>query len=63
MIATIFSVIGSFQLFNEPSILQKLAPNAITTYFTPNFYTYTLSFSGRQQNYAATVSSSWESSR
>ncbi|MER5551797.1 sugar ABC transporter permease [Streptomyces sp. NPDC002793] len=56
VIATIFSVIGSFQLFNEPSILQDLAPNAITTYFTPNFYTYTLSFSGRQQNYAATVS-------
>ncbi|MFJ8750173.1 carbohydrate ABC transporter permease [Streptomyces sp. NPDC102441] len=56
VIATIFSVIGSFQLFNEPSILQDLAPNAITTYFTPNFYTFTLSFSGRQQNYAATVS-------
>ncbi|MEU8707784.1 sugar ABC transporter permease [Streptomyces sp. NPDC048565] len=56
VIATIFSVIGSFQLFNEPSILQDLAPNAITTYFTPNFYTYTLSFSGQQQNYAATVS-------
>ncbi|MDF6022784.1 sugar ABC transporter permease [Streptomyces sp. JH34] len=56
VIATIFSVIGSFQLFNEPSILQSLAPNAITTYFTPNLYTFTLSFSGRQQNYAATVS-------
>ncbi|MCX5414666.1 carbohydrate ABC transporter permease [Streptomyces sp. NBC_00059] len=56
VIATIFSVIGSFQLFNEPSILQDLAPNAITTYFTPNLYTFTLAFSGRQQNYAATVS-------
>ncbi|MET9595349.1 sugar ABC transporter permease [Streptomyces sp. NPDC006516] len=56
VIATIFSVIGSFQLFNEPSILQNLAPNAITTYFTPNLYTFSLSFSGRQQNYAATVS-------
>ncbi|GAA2989436.1 MULTISPECIES: carbohydrate ABC transporter permease [Streptomyces] len=56
VIATIFSVIGSFQLFNEPSILKSLAPNAITTYFTPNLYTFTLSFSGRQQNYAATVS-------
>ncbi|PGH51962.1 carbohydrate ABC transporter permease [Streptomyces sp. Ru87] len=55
VIATIFSIIGSFQLFNEPSILQKLAPNAITTYFTPNLYTYELSFAGRQQNYAATV--------
>jgi multiple sugar transport system permease protein len=55
VIATVFSVIGSFQLFNEPSILRSLAPNAITTYFTPNLYTYSLSFSGRQHNYAATV--------
>jgi multiple sugar transport system permease protein len=55
VIATIFSIIGSFQLFNEPSILQALAPNAITTYFTPNLYTYSLSFSGQQHNYAATV--------
>ncbi|MFG3136678.1 carbohydrate ABC transporter permease [Streptomyces sp. NPDC048211] len=55
VIATIFSVIGSFQLFNEPSILQKLAPNAITSDFTPNLYTYSLSFSGQQHNYAATV--------
>ncbi|MGW0775468.1 carbohydrate ABC transporter permease [Streptomyces sp. NPDC002835] len=55
VIATIFSVIGSFQLFNEPSILRNLAPNAITTYFTPNLYTYSLAFSGGQHNYAATV--------
>jgi multiple sugar transport system permease protein len=55
VVATIFSVIGSFQLFNEPSILQALAPNAITTDFTPNLYAYSLSFSGQQYNYAATV--------
>lgn len=55
LIATIFSIIGSFQLFNEPSILQSLAPNAITTYFTPNMYAYSLSFSGQQYNYSATV--------
>ncbi|MDT0269766.1 sugar ABC transporter permease [Streptomyces sp. DSM 44915] len=55
VIATIFSIIGSFQLFNEPSILQSLAPNAITTDFTPNLFTYSLSFSGQQHNYAATV--------
>jgi multiple sugar transport system permease protein len=55
LIATIFSIIGSFQLFNEPSILQKLAPNAITTYFTPNMYAYSLSFSGQQYNNSATV--------
>jgi multiple sugar transport system permease protein len=55
VIATIFSIIGSFQLFNEPAILQKLAPNAITTDYTPNYYTYSLSFAGQQQNYSATV--------
>ncbi|MGW6391097.1 carbohydrate ABC transporter permease [Streptomyces sp. NPDC055103] len=55
VIATIFSIIGSFQLFNEPSILQKLAPNALTNDFTPNLYTYSLSFAGQQHNYAATV--------
>jgi multiple sugar transport system permease protein len=55
VIAAIFSVIGSFQLFNEPNILQPLAPNAITTDYTPNFYTYSLSFNGQQHNYSATV--------
>ncbi len=55
LVATIFSIIGSFQLFNEPSILKSLAPNAITTYFTPNLYAYSLSFSGQQYNYSATV--------
>ena len=55
VIATIFSIIGSFQLFNEPNILKPLAPNTITTFFTPNMYAYTLSFAGQQYNYAATV--------
>ncbi|MGW5860759.1 carbohydrate ABC transporter permease [Streptomyces sp. NPDC055239] len=55
VIATIFSIIGSFQLFNEPSILQNLARNSITTDYTPNLYTYSLSFAGQQQNYSATV--------
>ncbi|WP_241562052.1 carbohydrate ABC transporter permease [Streptomyces hoynatensis] len=55
VIATIFSIIGTFQLFNEPAILQNLAPNAITTDYTPNILTYSLSFSGQQHNYAATV--------
>jgi multiple sugar transport system permease protein len=55
VIATIFSIIGSFQLFNEPNLLKQLAPNAITSYFTPNMYAYNLSFAGQQFNYAATV--------
>ena len=55
VIATIFSVIGSFQLFNEPAILRPLAKNVLTTGYTPNMYAYQLSFSGQQYNYAATV--------
>lgn len=55
VIALVFSIIGSFQLFNEPNILQSLAPNVITTYFTPNMYAYNLSFSGQQYNYSATI--------
>jgi len=55
VIATIFSIIGSFQLFNEPNILRPLARNAITTDYTPNFYTYSLSFNGQQHNYSAAV--------
>lgn len=55
VIAGIFSVIGSFQLFNEPNILKSIAPNAISTYFTPNMYAYNLSFSGQQFNYSAAI--------
>ncbi len=55
VIATVFSIIGSFQLFNEPSILQSLSPNYISTYYTPNLYAFSLSFNGQQFNYSATI--------
>ncbi|THV41496.1 carbohydrate ABC transporter permease [Glycomyces buryatensis] len=55
VIATIFSIIGSFQLFNEPNVLNPLADNVITSYFTPNMYAYNLSFAGQQYNYSATI--------
>jgi multiple sugar transport system permease protein len=55
VIATIFSIIGSVQLFNEPNILRPNAPGVITTYYTPNMYAYNLSFIGQQANYAATL--------
>mgnify|MGYP002250937589 FL=1 len=55
-ITVIFSIIGSFQLFNEPSIMQNMVPgNVITSYYTPNMYAYSLSFSGGQSNYAAAL--------
>ncbi|HCX84430.1 MAG TPA: sugar ABC transporter permease [Micrococcales bacterium] len=55
VVAVIFSIIGSFQLFNEPNIMQKLVPNLISTYYTPNMYAYNLSFTGQQVNYAAAL--------
>lgn len=55
VVATIFSIIGSFQLFNEPNILRTIVPSAISSSFTPNMYAYSLSFAGQQYNYAATV--------
>ncbi|WP_173082230.1 carbohydrate ABC transporter permease [Phytohabitans rumicis] len=56
MLALIFSVIGSFQLFNEPNLLQRLAPNVIANSYTPNLYAYSLAFTSQEVNYAAAVS-------
>ena len=55
MLTVIFSVIGSFQLFNEPSLLNAVAPDAITNSFTPNYYAYNLAFINQELNYAAAI--------
>jgi multiple sugar transport system permease protein len=56
LLTLIFSVIGSFQLFNEPKLLQRLAPNVIDSAYTPNLYAYSLAFTSQDVNYAAAVS-------
>ena len=56
LVCLIFSVIGSFQLFTEPQLLQRLAPSVIDSSYTPNLYAYTLAFTGQEVNYAAAVS-------
>jgi multiple sugar transport system permease protein len=55
ILTIIFSVIGSFQLFNEPNLLRILAPNAINSSYTPNLYAYTLAFVNQDANYAAAI--------
>jgi multiple sugar transport system permease protein len=55
ILTVIFSVIGSFQLFNEPNLLRILAPNAISSSYTPNLYAYTLAFVNQDANYAAAI--------
>jgi multiple sugar transport system permease protein len=56
MLTLLFSMIGSFQLFNEPSLLMRIAPDVINSSYTANLYAYSLAFTGQQVNYAATVS-------
>jgi len=56
LLCLIFSVIGSFQLFAEPNLIQRLAPNVISSSYTPNLYAYSLAFTSQQVNYAAAVS-------
>jgi len=55
MLTVIFSIIGTFQLFNEPSLLKNLAPNVIDNAFTPNYYAYNLAFINQDVNYAAAI--------
>ncbi|WP_037679659.1 carbohydrate ABC transporter permease [Streptomyces griseus] len=56
LLTLLFSVIGSFQLFNEPKLLMNIAPDVISSSYTANLYGYSLAFTGQQVNYAATVS-------
>ena len=55
LLTTIFSVIGTFQLFNEPNLLRILAPNVIGVGYTPNLYAYNLAFINQDINYAAAI--------
>jgi multiple sugar transport system permease protein len=55
VLTCIFSIIGSFQLFNEPSIMATIAPTVIGDHYTPNLYAYTLAFTNQQYNYSAAV--------
>jgi multiple sugar transport system permease protein len=55
LLVVIFSIIFSFQLFNEPFLLYPNAPTAIGQDFTPNVYAYNLSFRAQDMNYAAAI--------
>lgn len=55
LLTVIFSIIGTFQLFAEPSLLNNIAPDAITNSYTPNYYAYSLAFINQELNYAAAI--------
>ena len=56
LLCTIFSVIGSMQLFAEPQIFSSIAPQVIGKSYTPNLYVYNLAFADQRLNYAAALS-------
>jgi multiple sugar transport system permease protein len=56
VLTTLFSVIGTFQLFNEPQLMAAIAPSVIGSAYTPNLYAYTLAFTNREASYSAAVS-------
>jgi multiple sugar transport system permease protein len=55
LLTVIFSIIGSFQLFNEPNLMGAIAPSSIGNAFTPNLYAYNLAFKSQEINYAAAI--------
>jgi len=54
-LTAIFSIIGTLQLFNEPNVLNVVAPTVMNSHFTPNIYVYNLAFSNRQFDYSAAI--------
>jgi multiple sugar transport system permease protein len=55
-LTAIFSIIGTLQLFNEPQIMNTLAPDVIGDHYTPNLYAYTVAFVNQEYNYSAAIS-------
>lgn len=55
MLTVIFSIIGTFQLFSEPSLLNAIAGDAITLDILPNYYAYNVAFIFQELNYAAAL--------
>ena len=52
MLTTVFSIIGTLQLFAEPQVLQTVSP-AIDSEYTPNLSAYTTAFAYNDYNVAA----------
>ncbi len=54
VLTTVFSIIGTLQLFSEPQVLRAVTTN-ISSSYTPNLLAYTQAFTGNNPNYAAAI--------
>jgi len=53
-LSAVFSIIGTLQLFNEPTVLQPLT-RSVTSNFTPNMYAYAEAFTADNYHEAAAI--------
>lgn len=54
ILTAVFSIIGTLQLFSEPTIVRTLTNN-VTFKYTPNMAAYNIAFGANNPNYAAAV--------
>ncbi len=54
VVGLLFSIVGTLQLFNEPTILHNLS-NALTTNFTPNIFAYNIAVVQTDFNYGGAI--------
>jgi multiple sugar transport system permease protein len=54
-VIVIFSIIGTLQLFTEPTVLRPSAPDIIDRAYVPNMYLFTLASTGQQFNYVSAI--------
>ncbi len=54
VLTAIFSIIGTLQIFSEPSILRTISSN-VTSSFTPNYYVYNVAFVNNNFQYSAAL--------
>lgn len=55
IIGVLFSLVGTLQLFNEPTVLKSFTNSAITTSYTPNIFAYTVAVVNTDFNYGGAI--------
>lgn len=55
IVGVLFSIVGTLQLFNEPTVLKNLPNATITTSYTPNIFAYNVAVVNTDFNYGGAI--------
>jgi len=55
IVGVLFSIIGTLQLFNEPTVLKNIQNATITTSYTPNIFAYNVAVVNTNFNYGGAI--------